>query len=301
MTKHRGPDAASVVQDVPARFQFHCPACDHVGDVTWRHDSFSGRLRPMIGSFSARCPKGGECLRAIADAVGCRPHKLLSDPVTYLDPVRLSGSGTRRDGSAGALPTEAHIDGWHSRLMATDDALDWLMRLRGLLEETIVRYRLGWDGDTETITLPVYDAEGRIVNLRCRKLGKGEPFKGLYKRGAQLYPDVPASGALLLVAGELDALIGRQLGLPAVTTTCGAKLPDPLVSLFLHHKVFVMFDVGEESAATRVSAKLHAAGITATVVRLRRLGLPHGADLNDLVLQGGTAAQIKALIRRTVA
>ena len=85
MTKPKGHNAVSVLEDVPERFQFHCPACDHLGDVTWKRDSFSGRVRPMIGSFSARCPKGGECLEGISSAVGCRRHELLSDPVTWLE------------------------------------------------------------------------------------------------------------------------------------------------------------------------------------------------------------------------
>jgi hypothetical protein len=161
----------------------------------------------MIGSFSSRCPKGGACLRAIAAEVGCRGDELLSDPVLRLDALRLSRR-VRRDGAVAALPSFAHIDGWHSRLMAEGRPLRYLMRKRGLHEDTLVRYRLGWDLDTETITLPVYDGAGEIANLRRRKLGKGEPFVGLAGRRSQLYPRsaITGSGALVVCEGEFDAM-----------------------------------------------------------------------------------------------
>src|SRR5919205_934102 len=106
-------------------------------------------------------------------------------------------------------PSEATVDGWCSALLARPDALTYLLETRGLTLETIKRYELGYDSERNAITFPARDADG----------------------------------ALLLVAGEIDALTGRQNDLPTVTTTCGTALPDHLAQRLAGRKVFVMYDV----------------------------------------------------------
>jgi hypothetical protein len=255
----------------------------------------------MIGSFSSRCPKGGACLRAIAAEVGCRGDELLSDPVLWLDALRLSRR-VRRDGAVAALPSFAHIDGWHSRLMAEDRPLRYLMRKRGLHEDTLVRYRLGWDLDTETITLPVYDGVGEIANLRRRKLGKGEPFVGLAGRGSQLYPrpEIASNGALVVCEGEFDALVLNQLGFAAVTSTAGAGHWNPDWTPLLRHRfVAVMYDVDAEHLAEQRAEQFRAAGVDAFAVHLSRGGFEGKADVSDaLVGAGKSAGWLRQLIRR---
>jgi hypothetical protein len=175
--------------------------------------------------------------------------------------------------------------------------LGYLLCERGLKLDTISEYKLGWDADANTLTLPVY-AAGALANLRRRRLGPRESFRGLYGRGSQLYPPVPATGGILLVAGEFDALIGRRHGLPAVTATCGASLPDHLAHFLAGRSVHVMYDVGEEAQATRTVTTLHAAGANARIVPL---DLPDdGDDLSDwFVKYGRTRNQLMSLIRRT--
>jgi hypothetical protein len=184
--------------------------------------------------------------------------------------------------------------------MADDDALDWLMGERGLLEETIVRYRLGWDRDTETITLPVYDAEGRIVNLRRRRLGQGEPFKGLYGRGAQLYPliAIAVRGALVVCEGEFDALLLNQFGIPAITSTAGAGHWNPEWTPLLSGRCCaVLYDVDAESVAERRAEEFREAGVRAFAVRLSRGGFRGKQDVSD-VLREWSPAKLRQLIRR---
>jgi hypothetical protein len=100
------------------------------------------------------------------------------------------------------------------------------------------------------------------------------------------------------VAGEIDALSGLQMDLPAVTTTCGATVPQHLAALFTRCSVYVLFDVGELRAAKAAARQLLASGArSAQVLDLGHLGLPRGGDLNDLHRQGGTREDIVALVR----
>jgi hypothetical protein len=188
------------------------------------------------------------------------------------------------------------VDGWHSRLMATDEPLGYLCQKRGLRASTLGRYRLGWDG--EAFTLPVFGPGGKLVNLRRRRLAPLAKPIGLRGRGSQLYPDVPAGRGVLLLAGEFDALLARQKGLPfAVTTTCGTQLPEHLIRALAGRLVAVAYDVGEEAEAEKTVGKLRAADCQAWVVRLE---LPRsGDDLTDwFVTYRRTRRDFFELIRR---
>jgi hypothetical protein len=270
-----------------------CPVCgkDNL-DVTGRN----------IGCWSCEADglTGGDYLRALAREVGCRGDQLYADPLAYLAPY------LDRPGARSAAPpepiTEERIDGYVSRLWAERgaDALAWL-RARRLTDETIREYRLGFD-DTDpflddAIVIPVYE-DGEPVREKRRFLYSDDPKTMNSPGPAKLYPDVPERGALLFVAGELDALIGRQMGLPTVSTTCGAKLPEHLAPAFAGRRVFVMFDVGEDANVAVDHAR--AVGATVTVIDLGALELPPKGDLNDLYLAGGTAEDVKDLVRRTV-
>ncbi len=279
------------------RIVFHCSKCGHEADATYIEKY--GRREWAIGSRVDRCPGGGACLRAIAEWLGAPSASILkSDPRPWL--AQVAEYTGRRDGEPEPLPSSAMIDGWQSRLLsvAEPEALEYLTGERGLTLETIKRYRLGWDSDARALTLPVHDAAGQLVNLRRRRLGRGEPFRGLRGRGSQLYPDLPPGG-VLLVAGEFDALAARQHGADyVVTTTCGASLPDHLAPVLAGRSVAVAYDVGEEAAAERTVAKLHSFGCESWVVRLELLKLPDAGDLNDYFRSGGMTHELAALIRR---
>lgn len=271
------------------KHQGACPVCGRPKlDVTRRP---GGGWWVGCWRCTARGLSGGDYMRALAAAVGAPGGgALLENPLKYLRPW-LHRAPSRR--TPEQLPSKATVDGWHSRLMASDEPLDYLTE-RGLLTSTLVSYRLGWDG--EAITIPVFDASGELVNVRRRRLERGAKPIGLGGRGSQLYPDMPPGRGVVLAAGEFDALLARQHGLPAVTTTCGARLPDHLVPALAGRRVAVVYDVGEDVAAASAE-KLVAAGAEAWVVRL---GLPReGDDLTDwFVTYGRSRRELVALIRR---
>jgi hypothetical protein len=253
-----------------------------------------------------RCPRD-TYLRELAAAVGCElgGAALKDDPLAYLgDLVRQRPSAPE----PAPLPSPGELAGWQARLLSSGAALEYLLNERGLTEEVIARYELGYDG--RAFTLPVYSIRGhRLVNLRRRAWPElfpgGAKYQGLRGRnkrngGVSLYPALPRRGALLLCGGELDALVAHVHGLPGIACTAGVATAwkgawDRLVR---GRAVVVVYDVGEEQqAASRVSA-LGAAGALAWAVDLGAAGLQDKEDLTDFfVKHGHTADELRALVR----
>jgi hypothetical protein len=239
----------------------------------------------------------------VLEAIGAAPNEggnLLALGPAYpgLAPY-FDGTPARRRGEPKPLPSPAQIDGWASALLSSGEPLAYLLERRKLSLPIVCRYLLGWDRTRGDLTFPVFSGQLRrgVVNLYRRKPADGANMRALRGWPRAPYPNLPARRWLLLVAGEIDALTGRQLGFPAVTVS-GCALPDHSLPLFRNRVVYVMFDAGrEEEAAERVAAKLSEAGAIAYVIRLSRLGLAEDADLNDYSREGGSSEELVQLIK----
>lgn len=286
------------------KFLFACPICGDGGDK--KHGAII-RRRDGWSISCWRCPGGGDYIRELAAAVGCKlgGYALLDDPLAYLGELTTRSRAGHRPAR---LPTHAQIEGWHSRLMSSGPPLEYLLTDRGLSADVIAQYKLGWDG--VAFTIPVYSVrKRRLMNLRRRswpsRFPNGARYVGLAGRtrktgGMQLYPDVPRRGGLLLCGGELDALVARSHGVPGIACTTGVAsqwLPvwDRLVR---GREVVVAFDVGEEEHAQRRVESLTEAGARAWWVDLGGAGLAAKEDLTDwFVRYRRTADDLRALAR----
>ncbi len=225
---------------------------------------------------------------------------VLSEPLRWLGEP---STRTTTDDPA-ELPSTANLAGWRSRLFS-DAALLYLTDERGLTEERIRAFGIGYDGDDKAFTFPVYDADGELVQLVRRywpnvpraRTGKRIPYKVLKGRQAALYPQPLPTRGWLLVAGTLDALIGRQYGLPTVTSTNGTSFPKRWYPLVRRRVLFVAYDVGEEKTMQGRVASLREAGADAYAVRLAQV-LENGKDLSDYLTTGGTRDELLHLIKR---
>ncbi len=303
-TEHHSTTAEEVANQkyTPNRHTGTCPVCEGAGCLTVERRA-DGRDW-WVNCWKADCLKGGAYLRELAVLAGAPGGSaILSDPLrwlaSYLDEPSATGNG-----EADKLPSEASCAGWQSRLFSEYAALDYLTDERGLTDETIREFGIGWGGDA--FTFPVYDEQGTMVQLVRRRWpepwiirGKRVPYKVLKGHGAQLYPQPLSEGGWLLLAGTLDAILGRQHGLPTVTSICGTSFPQKWEPLVSGRKVFVCYDVGEEKAMDSRVSHLRAAGAVATPVRLNRLlRRGDGKDLSDALTGGYTAQDIIRLIER---
>lgn len=102
---------------------------------------------------------------------------------------------------------------------------------RGLTDETIEKYQLGWD--SKSITIPIYDANNNLVNIRHRRdPEKSDGPKIWGEKGSKVslfniqelaHTNEQNDFTILIVEGEFDAMVATQYGFPAVSGTGGAS------------------------------------------------------------------------------
>lgn len=124
---------------------------------------------------------------------------------------------------------------WHTALLASTGTVREIMRdRRGLTDETLKKFMIGWDG--ERITLPIYDEFGDLVNIRRYKWNSYEDSIKMIS-----YTDVTGNSygenaiygiehlfnaeeeTILWCEGECDKLVAEQYGFATCTTTAGAE------------------------------------------------------------------------------
>lgn len=163
---------------------------------------------------------------------------------------------------------------------------------RGLTEETIEKFQIGWDGSR--IIIPVYSETGELVNIRRRQNPASEfGEKILGEKGcpvsifnAQVLPLARTHKSSIVVAeGEFDAMICTQKGFTAVSGTGGAGVFKPEWVPYFEDIpiIYISYDTDEagKSGALMV-AKLFGD-------RARIVNLPHdGNNKIDLTIYFAT-------------
>lgn len=270
-----------------------CPVCG----AGYGHGqlTISETGRTLLNCF--RC--GNDCAPSYAHELASTLEvplgELLRKPYEQLRPWIQPYSGPRRARAPVDLPSKEAVGHACRTLQGDTWRLRYYTETRGLTLHTVRRYRLGLEG---CYLLPVFEG-GRIVNLVHHRPWARPPLKkymGAAGHPAALYPNVPRRGPVLLVAGMIDALVARQCGLPAVTTTCGTALPAHLARRFRGKRVAVCYDAGEETSSARSVEKLLAAG--ASQAWVVSLPLPDKDDVADwFVKHGRTRADLLEEIR----
>src|SRR5205823_2595581 len=133
--------------------------------------------------------------------------------------------------------------GWASSLASSGSPLDYLTERRQLRSNVLNKYVVGWDRDSGDLTFPTFDGN-KVTSVVRRKPVDGAKVRAPLGHERQPYPDLPPDRALCLVAGEIDALAGRQMGLRTVTIG-GCNPRRSAYPLFAGRLVHVLFDVGE--------------------------------------------------------
>lgn len=103
----------------------------------------------------------------------------------------------------------------------------WLLN-RGIGDATIVRFFIGYDANSNKITLPIFNEWGFCVNLRLFRFEDDSPWKVInFKKGygkPRLFPYSSLHHKeIYIFEGEMDTLLAIHLGLNALTVTAGAQ------------------------------------------------------------------------------
>jgi hypothetical protein len=201
------------------------------------------------------------------------------------------------------LPSEKFLKDAVEQLLASSAPLKLMREKRGLSIETLEKFGIGFHEGR--FTIPVRDAKGRLVNVRRYKPNATEPKDKMmsWSRGTgsrRLFlPDVlEHHDEVILVEGEMDAIIGQQYGLPTLSHTAGASAWDPRWNLDFEDKVvFICYDCDDSGrrGARKVEGQLQRYAKKVHVIALPLKD--KGADLtNYFVDQGYTAQDFKALM-----
>jgi 5S rRNA maturation endonuclease (ribonuclease M5) len=139
----------------------------------------------------------------------------------------------------------------------TGENLKYFQKNRGLSDDTLKKYQIGWDAKRKRYTFPIRDENGKLVNVRYYN-SKKEPkiinhTDGQHKYGspARLYgADELAKyqgNQVVLCEGEGDRLLLQQEGFMAVTSTHGCStFRSEWVSLFKDKDVVIIYDCDRE-------------------------------------------------------
>lgn len=197
------------------------------------------------------------------------------------------------------------IERWHKLLLASPTICDFLYNERGYTKETVVRFKIGFDGGR--ITLPIYNESGLCMNIR-RYLpkGKGQNKMINYKAGygkARLYPiENLKEDIIILHEGEMDSILANQLGFNAMTTTGGAGTwLMGWTESFRGKIVYICYDIdaGGKEGAQKVAKALFGIAKKVFVVNLP-LTEPKNADVTDYFIKHGyTVEDFKLLLQQT--
>lgn len=173
----------------------------------------------------------------------------------------------------GSKPTRPDIEPglvreYHQRLMSLTGPLrDMLRERRGLTDETLVEFQLGWDGDR--ITIPIYDEFNTLVNFRRYKWNSNEDQWKVLNYTDELnnaYGEVRIFGIdrvlddsvdyVVWCEGEMDRLSGEQRGFPCACATSGAGTWKPEWSKLFRNKKRVYIAQDNDEAGRNATKKL---------------------------------------------
>ena len=112
-----------------------------------------------------------------------------------------------------------------------DDRRAYLETKRGWTAAVLEKYRIGWDSKRRRYTIPVFDADGALLNIRCYDPHATESKMLSWATGrgtARLFPlsalqEAREAGSTIHICeGEGDTLAGLSRGLHCITGTGGA-------------------------------------------------------------------------------
>lgn len=138
---------------------------------------------------------------------------------------------------------------------------------RGISDEIISRFELGWDAASLRIVIPVRDSRGQTRLLIRRTIKPRVEPRYLYTEGVErkklLYgidtidPGMVKSQGIILVEGSLDLLVLWSLGIRNVVAILGSKVGEiqaRMIASLRPKRIYTMFDADAAGVGATISA-----------------------------------------------
>jgi 5S rRNA maturation endonuclease (ribonuclease M5) len=195
------------------------------------------------------------------------------------------------------------VEDYHAELINDKTRCEYLQKIRGWDTKTICNLKIGWDG--QRYTLPVRDDKDRIINIRKYLPDSGKSAKMLpYDKehaAPAFFPFPPKENEIILMEGEPDTILARQMGFAAYCQTGGASTWNKSFTAAVTDKrVSIIYDADHAGIK---GAKKIVDQIKFCCKEVRNIKLPigtKGKDFSDWVLKcGGTTVGLKTIIDDT--
>ena len=258
--------------------------------------------------FKPTCNVGGgivEFVMKLKDKSKKETKKLLEKEFDELDTSDFQGKSKKKTKNQPPPIDKSEVKKWHTILKNSKKILNYLLNERGITQDTIEQFLLGWDGSR--ITIPIFDQEGKIRNVRKYKpetkngeskvisYGSGYGSARLYPVGNLVYDEI------MLVEGEMDAILANQMGYKAVTVTGGAGTwKSKWGELFKNKIVNIVYDIDEagQKGAQKIARLLLPHTEVVKVIDLP-INEPKNGDITDyFITLGHTKEELDKTIKK---
>jgi MCM P-loop domain len=199
------------------------------------------------------------------------------------------------------LPSINNFRSFHKTLMGNEGALNWLYNERGLDEDSLIEWGIGYNNGMPrpgSYVIPVFARDGKTIDavrLYKRKVKSGSPKMMYWGRPGMTYLFNPAAldayDEVVLCAGEWDCILNNQYGIPTVSHTAGEKNWRLEWSQeFAGKSVFICFDDDEagQDGALIVARSLEGIATKVYIMHLNT-GI-NGGDITDFYVKLGNNA-----------
>jgi len=232
-----------------------CPNPEH--DTTKKHFQINA-LKGLVHCF-AQCGISGSYEHAIATIEGITERNARK---VILRHTKMGSSSVRPErNGAGVLSGNSSESGNTSRTESLEYStfipqagIEYL-ESRGISEQAIAHFEIGWDSEDLRLVIPAKDKNGVVRFLIKRAIKESAWPKYLYTEGfpktsllfgaCDLDPGMIRSHGIVLVEGSIDRIRLWQLGITNAVATLGTGISEiqaRIVERFRPPYVYLMFD-----------------------------------------------------------
>ena len=255
--------------------------------------------------FCHACDRGGN-IQQLLNILDQKDSTFIPDSSAASNGKRPATGAT--DNVPAPLPSAGTVHGWASALLANGAALAAFRAVRGLSVDIIERYKIGIKsiGNKLIYTLPIYDVDSEIINIRFYDLTPGSDRRKIWgvtgRNTPELFPiEQLQQQKIVICEGEWDALASIQNGVPAITRTGAAKVWKPeWTRHFQGKEVYLCHDMDKDgqSANKRLGRVIRRVAEKLGIIKLPyAVTEKHGKDITDFYVDGNTADDFWRLAR----
>lgn len=262
-----------------------------------KHASFS--INTETGLWKCYAPNcqafnGGNLVQLVSMMEGTTTKE------AYLKILKDCGLTKEEDPPFSKELCEEKIIEYHIALLGETKALEVIHKKYLYTIETITRFKLGWNGTR--LTIPIYDETGKLVNIRKKPLDSGQCIGIEFFNQMRLFPIENLNDeTIYFFEGEKDCMLACQLGLNAMSVTCGAgSFNQEWLPFFKDKKIIICYDIDAAGIAGAHKVKEF---ILNAVEELRIIKLPitepPNGDFTDYILQGHSKEDFLKVVSNT--